>query len=431
MVTAPPDAVASHARRALVARSADIALVVAFLGVHALLWYLDRVLPNLPLGDVTYTYRNWVAEGAASCTWVGIDRDWVYPVVALVPMVLAAAGGVATIGTGWLVLMTVLDLGVFVLLWRHRVLGVRVAWWWTVFLVALGPIALGRIDTVATCLALAGVVVLAARPAVASSLFTLAAWIKVWPAVLVGTLVLLRRGRRPVLMAAGATTLVVVLVDLVLGGGAHLLSFVGQQTGRGLQIEAPLATAFLWRAHAGVPGTVVYYDQTILTFQVRGSGTAAAAALSTPFMALVVVAVVLLALWAVTGGARRAEVAPVLATALVGALLVTNKVGSPQYIGWFAVPVVWGLLAGRASALRFLAPAGLALVTAFTTQLVYPAPYDRLLALDPVTLAVLSVRNALELAILVWAVVALVRMRRPVTAGDREDGRRVGGTMDA
>lgn len=92
MVTAPPDAVASHARRALVARSADIALVVAFLGVHALLWYLDRVLPNLPLGDVTYTYRNWVAEGAASGTWVGIDRDWVYPVVALVPMVLAAAG---------------------------------------------------------------------------------------------------------------------------------------------------------------------------------------------------------------------------------------------------------------------------------------------------------------------------------------------------
>ncbi len=60
-----------------------------------------------------------------------------------------------------------------------------------------------------------------------------------------------------------------------------------------------------------------------------------------------------------------------LALVFVAALIATNKVGSPQYIGWFAVPVVWGLVAGRASARRFLPIALLALPTAFLTQLVY------------------------------------------------------------
>ncbi len=59
-------------------------------------------------------------------------------------------------------------------------------WWWLGFLLALGPIGLGRIDTVATVLALIGVAFVATRPAVASALFTAGAWTKVWPAALVG-----------------------------------------------------------------------------------------------------------------------------------------------------------------------------------------------------------------------------------------------------
>ncbi|KQO65229.1 glycosyltransferase 87 family protein [Curtobacterium sp. Leaf261] len=388
-------------------------LVLAFAAVHALLWWTGTTGPNLPFGDVTIAYRQWMDQGGLSGGWVGIDKPWVYPVVALVPMLLASVGGTGSIELGWLVMVTVLDGIVLALLWRQRVGRVRVAWWWTVFLLALGPIALGRIDTVATAVALAGVVWIARRPAVASALFTVAAWIKVWPAALVGVLLLLRRGLRTrVLLGAAIVTAVVVLLDLLVGGGAHLLSFVGQQTGRGLQIEAPLATPFLWRASAGVHGTFVYYDAQILTFQVAGAGTSIASAISTQLMALVVLVGALLALWAAASGARRTELAPVLALLFVGALIATNKVGSPQYIGWLAVPVVWGLLAGRRSARRFALPAVLALVTAFATQLIYPDYYDRVLALQPLLLGVLTVRNALEVVLLVWSVVALVRMGR-------------------
>ncbi|WFR66383.1 hypothetical protein P9139_16170 [Curtobacterium flaccumfaciens] len=155
--------------------------------MHALLWYLTSISANLPLGDVTITYRRWIETGQASGFWVGIDEDWVYPILAIVPMAAAAIGGVGSIGAGWLVLVTVLDAVACAFLWRFRALGVRVVWWWLAFLLALGPIGLGRIDSVATVLALIGVAFVATRPAVASALFTAGAWTKVWPAALVGS----------------------------------------------------------------------------------------------------------------------------------------------------------------------------------------------------------------------------------------------------
>ena len=386
---------------------------VAFVAVHLVLWYLTLVVPNQPIGDVTITYRRWIESGQSSHFWVGIDSPWVYPILAIVPMAAAALGGTASIGTGWLLLMVLLNAVAAAVLWRFRAFGVRVVWWWLVFLLALGPIGLGRIDTVATAVALVGVAFVAARPGIAAAVFTVAAWVKVWPAALVGVLFVLRRGRRGEVVAGALTvTGLVVLVDLLFGGAAHLLSFIGEQTGRGLQIESPLATPFLWAAAAHVPGAAVFYDHEILTFEVSGAGTTVAAALSTPLMAAVVVVGVVLALLAVRTGARRTQVAPVLALLFVAALIATNKVGSPQYIGWFAVPVVWGLVAGRGSAWRFLPVAAAMLPMAFLTQLVYPGYYDQVLAVQPWILVVLSVRNALEVAVLVWAVVVLVRIWR-------------------
>jgi hypothetical protein len=388
-----------------------VGFAVAFVAVHAVLWWLTATTANLPLGDVTITYRRWIETGLTSHYWVGVDSDWVYPILAIVPMAAAALGGAASIGTGWLVLMVLLDAAACAFLWRFRALGVRVVWWWLVFLLALGPIALGRIDTVATAVAMVGVCFVASRPAVAAAVFTAAAWIKVWPAALVGVLLVVRRGhRRGVLVGALVVTALVVLVDVLFGGAAHLLSFVGQQSGRALQIEAPLATPFMWAAAAHVPGSAVFYDREILTFEVSGNGTHLAAAASTPLMALVVLGGIALAAWAVVRGARRAEVAPLLALVLVAALIATNKVGSPQYIGWFAVPIVWGLIAGRGSARRFLPIAMAALPMAFLTQLIYPAYYDQVLTVQPWILVVLTIRNALEVAILVWALVLVVRI---------------------
>jgi hypothetical protein len=105
-------------------------------------------------------------------------------------------------------------------------------------------------------------------------------------------------------------------------------------------------------------------------------------------------------------------VAPVLALLFVAVLIAVNKVGSPQYVGWYAVPVVWGLVAGYPSARRFLPVAIGVLPLALLTQVIYPGFYDELLAVHTWMVFVLTVRNVLEVAVLVWAVVALVRLAR-------------------
>ena len=95
------------------------------------------------------------------------------------------------------------------------------------------------------------------------------------------------------------------------------------------------------------------------------------------------------------------------------ALIVFNKVGSPQFVSWLAVPIVLGLsTAATGRGISFRTPAILALVIAALTQVMYPVLYGQLLALNVAMLLVLSARNLLYVALLVWAVVALVKLLR-------------------
>jgi hypothetical protein len=98
----------------------------------------------------------------------------------------------------------------------------------------------------------------------------------------------------------------------------------------------------------------------------------------------------------------------------VMALITVNKVGSPQFATWIAVPIVLGLAWQRWGGISFRVPAALALVTAALTQIVYPVLYGSLLSLDPLMLTVLSARNLLYVALLGWGVWQLVALcRRP------------------
>ena len=82
---------------------------------------------------------------------------------------------------------------------------------------------------------------------------------------------------------------------MLLGGTATLLSFVTEQTGRGLQIEAVVATPWMWALALRVPGVEVYYDMDILTYQLRGPGVEAITAATTPTLALLVAGVLAIA----------------------------------------------------------------------------------------------------------------------------------------
>lgn len=410
MTDAPEPALSreSATSRVRTAASNRIVLWIAFVLVHFWLGMLGLYSPGLPLGDVTLVYKVWTDQALVAHFWVGINTVWVYPIGAIVPMIAAFALGPTLYTSTWISMVMLLDALAFATItgWYRSRGRADVAWWWLGFLLLLGPIALGRIDSVTIPLGIVGVLLVAKRPAVASIILTIAMWVKVWPAALIGAIVIASKRRWQVAATALATSAGVIAIALSFGSGGNVLSFITQQTGRGLQVESPIATFWLWQAAAGVPGTFVYYSTQILTFQVEGNGVAIAAALMTPLLAVAVLGVVALGIWATRRGVAATTLLAPLALALVVTLIAFNKVGSPQFMTWLAVPVILGL-ATRGRAFRF--PAGVALALAALTQLVYPYLYTELLRLNPALLLVISVRNALLFVLLGWAVRAVVR----------------------
>lgn len=399
------------------------ALWLAFVVAHLYVAMIGWRMPALPMGDTVFVYEPWARHALGGGAIVGVTESWVYPQLALVPMLIAQglsqlihplfpgtyAVGSASYVVAWSILVTVLDAVGFAFLLRGtRARRSRIrrgaALLWMAALLVLGPIAMFRIDAITVPLAVIGGLWLFSRPAVASALFTIGAWIKIWPGALFVAALALLRGRIRMLVSAAIVTFVVVLGLVLLGGSKNLLGFLSQMTGRGLQIEAVGATPLLWLTQVGV--TRIQYNRQILTFQLAGPGVDLVAAVLTPLMALAVLAIAALAVWKLRAGASARRLLPATALALVTVLIACNKVGSPQFQVWMLAPIVlWCLFDGP----RVRVPAILVLIDFALTQVVYPVLYDGLLAAQPLPIALLSARNILVVVICVVAVRAIVR----------------------
>ncbi|MBT2500240.1 hypothetical protein J7E25_14190 [Agromyces sp. ISL-38] len=399
------------------ALSGRAALWTGFAVVHLALVWLNLAAPGYPLGDVTGVYRVWAENAANGWLRMGIDMPWVYPILAFAPMSAALAFGSAYYGETWLAIVTVLDAIVFAfLIGRMRLSRPRrlAAWWWLGFLALLGPIALGRIDAITVPIAIAGLLWAAGRPHVAAVLLTIGAWVKVWPAALVAALVIAARKRGDVVSVAAALSVGILGVSLLAGAGLNAVGFIAEQAGRGLQIEAPLAVGWLWQIVGGVKSVTIEYDREILTFQIEGPGADAAAALTTPLMAIGVLAVVLIGIRAARRGAAFGVLMPSLALSFVVVLMLANKVGSPQFVTWLAAPVVLGLVYRPA---RFSVPAILVAAVALFTHIIYPYWYGWLLVANPAFVFLLTVKVALLIALLAWGITAMWRVGRRLPIG--------------
>lgn len=386
-------------------------LWVAFVLVHVAVIVLGFTSPNIPIGDVYLVYEPWARDAVGGRGVMGIAEGWIYPQLAIVPMVLALGfEWIAGYEIAWALLVTLADALAFALLvGRGRSTGRAVAaGFWLAFILLLGPVGMFRLDGFTVPIALAGVLWLAGRPFVASLLLSVATWMKVWPAALLAAAVIALRRRLTVIAGAVLVSAAVVVGIVVAGGGAHAFGFVAGQAGRGLQIEAPVSAIYLWQAVAGMPGASVYYDRDVLTFQVTGAGVDVVVALMTPLLAVAVLGVAALGAFHAWRGARFAALFPPLALSLVLALIVFNKVGSPQFLTWLVPPLAMGLVVDRR---RWLRAAAVALGAALLTQFVYPLLYDRVTAADAFAVAVLTLRNLVMIGLLAWAIVRLVRVR--------------------
>ncbi|MGO4536325.1 hypothetical protein [Leifsonia sp. 2MCAF36] len=393
-----------------------LALWIAFLAVHLIIsgLALDQ---GKGLGDVFLVYKPWAELASQGTQIVGVNSDWVYPFGAIVPIMLPLLFGDGGYVWAWLNMVLLLNAAAFaVLIVGREPRRMVAAWWWLGFLLLLGPIAVGRLDAVSASLAIVGLLWLTLHERAAVVVLTAATWIKVWPAAILLAAVVALRSRWHIVLVAVITSAIIAAVPLIFGAGWHILSFITMQTDRGLQIEAPVSTIWMWQAAFHVPGSEVYYDHRLLTFQVSGQGTGAAGSLMNPLFAVTALVVTLIGVRALRRGTPYTRILPELSLALVTAFIAFNKVGSPQYVVWLAAPVVIGLAyQGRG----FRTPAILVLVTAGLTQLFYPFLYDWLLVPDPAMVGVLTLRNLMYFVILGWTIVALWRRRhRQEAAGD-------------
>lgn len=388
---------------------------VAFAVVSVWLGWQGYVAEAVPYGDVSFIYEFWAGQAVGGAGVVGIDSQWVYPVLALAPILLPLIAGPGLYPVGWIILVTLLNAGAFAFLLYSAPESTRnkfqrtAAWWWLVFLLFLGPIAVARLDNVVTPLAIVGLLAAVQRPALAGALLAIATWIKVWPAALIAAVLVAVHKRKTVLISVLVSSAVVIAIAVIMGGAANVFSFLGQQTSRGLQIEAPLATPFLWLAAFHKQGNAVYYDTVILTFQVMGDGTGLVADLSSVLLGIGFVGTLIWGFWLHRRGSSPAHVLPAVALTLTLVLIVFNKVGSPQYIGWLAAPVIAGLVLEQR---RFIAPAVIAFVLAALTQAFYPYLYNGLLNVQPLELSILTLRNIGELVLLAVSATVLYEAKR-------------------
>lgn len=390
-------------------------LWAAFLGIHLVTAIAGWVYPSQPMGDVVLVYEPWATSALSGGAIVGVSETWVYPQLALLPMMLAKILSLPLVGVlgvsaayliAWVLLVSIVDVVVFGVLLGRSPSGPRrsAAWFWCAGLLLLGPVALYRIDAITLPIAVLGVLWVVRRPGVAAALFTIAAWIKIWPGALLVAAIVAGRARVRMLIVACAVTVAVIATLLLLGARDEVWGFLTEQGGRGLQIEAVGATPFLWLALFGE--AQIAYSFEILTFQIAAPGADAVGAALTPVMVLMVGAVLVTGVIRVARGAAFARMFAPLSLALVTTLIVANKVGSPQFQVWLIAPVIAWILFDRT---RAAVPVALTLVSCALTCLVYPLSYDALLRAELLPVLILTLRNIVLMVLLAVSVLAVVR----------------------
>ena len=395
------------------------ALWATFVAVHVWLALVGIVLlPRRAFYDVDL-YRHWIWLGLNGGPWPVLDGPSVYPAGALVPMLVPtviSTTSAAGYALGWCALVTALDAVAVRALARRG--GARGAWWWIGFLVLLGPVAMGRTDAIVNPLVIVALLVAARRPRVAAVLVTVGAWIKVAPGVLIVPLLLItRRPVRNVVVPAALVCAGVVAAVAAAGGFPYVASFLSAQDARGLQVEAVAASPWVLAALLRHDVAVVL-NVKLSTWEIIGPGTAGAARALDVLLPLAVAGLAVL-LWRARSRPRDVLVWGSLAFAVL--LIVVNKVGSPQYVGWLAPPVAVALAtcAPRDRAAGAPVPAvvariaGVVLVIAALTQVVFPLAYNALLAGNPLVSVVLVARNVGLLVLLGWVAAVLARDETP------------------
>lgn len=290
-----------------------------------------RVSGAVYQADVVY-YHDW-AQTIVNAHHLPTVASWQYPAGAALLFLLSnlVPGHFSTVFN---LLMFVCDLGVTVTLTAAAVRGGRFrgVWLWLVLVVALGPIVIQRFDLAPTLSVVAALAVMSprGRQVLFGTLLGAGVLLKVWPilgALACGTRLSLTR----TLGWCVATVLVVTgVVSIFLG---DTLGFISNQSGRGLETEALVATP--WYVREAFTQTAIRTHFSSGALEISGS---VASDLASVLRVVMFVLAAGLAYWwfAQTGRGRTLSVGRGRDAVFTATLwyMIVSPVLSPQYLIW-------------------------------------------------------------------------------------------------
>lgn len=301
-------------------------------------------------GDVVYYYRHidHMFQAGPEVTM----REYPTPVLWLLALPWLAGLGTQT---GYVVAfvlgMLALDAAFTHSLWRRggRLRAHAVAFW-TLFVAFIGPTVYLRFDLITSVLAGWSLLLLTRRAWPASGVLAgVGAAIKLWPALLWPALGG-QPGRQRLATSIGfwGAGGLLALVSLIWAGWDRLVSPLGWQSGRGLQVESVWASAPMLLRALGLGDYAVTISR-FQAFEIYGPGvgiwtTAATVATGLGLLGLVVA----FTMWWWRGAGRPAEAAALMLLVIL-VMIVTNKTFSPQYMIWLGGPAAaaFALLGNR------------------------------------------------------------------------------------
>ncbi|AKK02103.1 hypothetical protein [Corynebacterium epidermidicanis] len=254
----------------------------------------------------------------------------------------------------------------------------RGSWFWVLFGLVSGPIFISRLDLVPGMLVGLFAVFLVSHPRFSSFLLALATAMKLWPGVLATSLVGPARQLATWVRigAFGVSLLALAGFTVLTQGLDRLLSPLDYQNVRGLQIESVAATPFMLMEGFKHGSYQLSYAAS-KSFEITGPGVAVGERVASYALYAVVLLAALEVVRRLVGRPWDPQESMALAVVLVLALLVTNKVLSPQYLTWLGPLLAVALSRSRDKILNLLA--GLSVLCSYLTYLVFPKHYGDLI----------------------------------------------------
>ena len=383
-------------------------LLIALVAQLTLIWF--GTASGDPFGDVRYIYDAWISNMRTGGYILGITNPWVYPYPAQIPLWLADLVSPSDYLSGWylVVVNTNMLLIAYLLGWGKKVDRAKAVWFFITCVFLIGPVAIARLEVFSVALTvMAGVAFFENKESRATQLFNLATWIKVSPLASLVSVFITTDNKKKFIINMLIASVAIIGIGLLLGGFQNIFSFVGMQSGRGIQVESSIAVIWLIGLLVGIPGIKTYYDNEIVTFQVSGFGVTEVASVMTIIQFLALGITIYLGFRAKSNGADRNTLFAWLMLTATLDLLVFNKVGSPQYQLWLVAVAFFGVLAKTP---KWRLVTVITLITSALSWLIFPVFYGSLLDGAPLGVGLLVLRNLGVIAVLVYANLQLINL---------------------